>query len=209
MRLAILASGEGTTLQSIVDAMHSRALKAEIVMVISNNKNSGALSRARASGLPAMHLSGMTHPGLAELDRAVCSALITSQADVIVLAGYLKKIGPLTLRRFRKAILNTHPSLLPRHGGRGMYGRRVHEAVLACADHETGVSVHLVDAEYDTGTVIAQTKTRIGRSDTVETVEARVQSLERQLLCETLQRISAGSLVLGSHNSGQSRPVGT
>jgi phosphoribosylglycinamide formyltransferase-1 len=205
MQIAVLASGEGTTLQSIIDAVHSHRLNAEIALVISNNKNSGALSRARANGLPAAHLSGITHPDFAELDRAICSALVASRSDVVVLAGYMKKIGPLTLRHFSRAILNTHPSLLPRHGGQGMYGRRVHEAVLGSGDLEAGVSVHLVDAEYDTGPVLAQSKVPVERNETVQTLEGRVQSLERQFLCETLQRIASGDLVLGSNFSSSRR----
>ena len=205
MRIAVLASGEGTTLQCIIDAVHSHTLNAEIALVISNNKISGALGRARASGLPAVHLSGITHPDYAELDRAICSALVASRSDVVVLAGYIKKIGPLTLDRFSGAVLNTHPSLLPRHGGRGMYGRRVYEAVIASGDLETGVSVHLVDAEYDTGRVIAQTRLPVERNDTVQTLEVRVRSLERQFLCETLQRIASDDLVLGSNYSSRGR----
>lgn len=208
MRIAVLASGEGTTLQSIIDAVHLHTLNAEIALVISNNRDAGALSRARANGLRVAHLSGITHSDFGELDRAICSALVASRTDLVVLAGYMKKIGPLTLGRFSGAILNTHPSLLPRHGGQGMYGRRVHEAVLASGDLETGVSVHLVDAEYDTGPVLAQTRVPIARNETVQTLEARVQTLERQFLCETLQRIASGALLLGSNfsSSGRSEP---
>jgi len=205
MRIAVLASGKGTTLQSIIDAVHSRTLNAEIAVVISNNRNSGALGRAQANGLPTAHLSGITHPDFAELDRAICGALVASRSDVVVLAGYMKKIGPLTLAHFSGAILNTHPSLLPRHGGQGKYGRRVHEAVLASGDLETGVSVHLVDAEYDAGPVLAQTKVPVERNETVQALEVRVQILERQFLCETLQRIASGALVLCSNLSSSGR----
>jgi phosphoribosylglycinamide formyltransferase-1 len=196
MRIAVLASGEGTTLQSIVDAIRARRLDAQVVLVVSNNRNSGALERAAAAAIPTAHLSGVTHPDPDKLDQAICAALLKSRADVVVLAGYMKKIGRRTLEKFAGRVLNTHPSILPRHGGQGMYGRRVHDAVLASGDAETGVSVHLVDAEYDTGPVIAQTRVPVQAGIAVEQLEQAVQALERLFLCATLQRVACGQLAL-------------
>ena len=179
----------------MIDAIRSGRLNAEIALVISNNRDSGALHRAADNGLRTACLSAATHPDPCELDQAICSALVESQADIVVLAGYMKKIGPLALAAFSGRIINTHPSLLPKHGGKGMYGPRVYEAVLANGDSETGVTVHLVDAEYDTGPIIAQATLPVAANATVESLKREVQALERQVLCATLQRIAEGDIV--------------
>ena len=154
MRIGILASHEGTALQAIIDASIAGELPAQVVTVISNNRDSGALQRARAAGIAVHHLSSQTHPDPKVLDAAICRALI--EHGVVVFAGYMKRLGSQTLARFRGRVLNTHPSLLPKFGGQGMYGLHVHRAVLAAGEEKTGASVHLVNDEYDGGTVIAQ-----------------------------------------------------
>ena len=116
--------------------------------------------------------------------------LIDSGAEIVVLAGYMRKIGPRTLRAFHGRILNTHPALLPKFGGQGMYGLHVHRAVLAAGDAVTGASVHWVDADYDTGDVIAQREVAVEPGDTPETLAARVQTAERALLVDVLRRLS-------------------
>lgn len=196
IRVAVLASGEGTTLQALLDAIAQGALEATIVLVISNKAEAGALRRAHGAGVPTVHLSGTTDPDPAQCDVALCGLLHEYAVDLVVLAGYLKKIGPRTLKDFGGRIINTHPALLPRHGGSGMYGRRVHEEVLRCGDRESGATIHLVDAEYDTGRILAQVRVPVDPAHGVEGLERAVQRAERVLLCETLQRISAGELVL-------------
>ena len=110
--------------------------------------------------------------------------------DVAVLAGFMKKVGPRTLAAFGERMLNTQPSLLPKYGGKGMYGHRVHEAVLAAGESETGVTVHRVDGEYDHGVVLAQIRLPIHKDDTPHTLAARVQAAERTFLIETLHRVA-------------------
>jgi len=195
-RLAVLASHEGTVLQAVIDACARRALHWEIAVVISNNAESGALRRARAAGLRALHLSSRTHEEPAALDHAICGALRQHGVALVLLAGYMKKLGPATLAAFRGRIVNTHPALLPKHGGQGMYGLHVHRAVLAAGERTTGVSLHVVDADYDTGPVIAQTEVPVEPGDTAETLAARVQARERQFVVETLGKISVASLPL-------------
>jgi phosphoribosylglycinamide formyltransferase-1 len=202
MRIAMLASHEGSTVQAVIDAIAAGRLTARLCLVLSNNRNSGALVRASSAGIPTAYLSRATHPDATELDRAICSALERSRCDLVVLAGYMRKIGPSTLARYCSRILNTHPSLLPRHGGKGMRGRRAHEAVLASGDDETGVSLHLVDGEYDTGCVVAQAKLAIEAGESVESLETRVRALERKFLCDSLQRIAVGELCLGAAGQG-------
>lgn len=197
LRIAVLASGSGTTLQAVIDACESGKLDASVVLVISNNSGSGAMARARRHGIATLHLSGQTHAGSARLDQAIAAALDASAPDVVLLAGYMKKLGPHTLGAYRGRIVNTHPSLLPKHGGRGMYGGHVHAAVLAAGETETGISVHLVDDDYDTGRVLAQRRVAVEASDSPAELAQRVQSMERSFLVEVLQGIASGETGLG------------
>lgn len=188
MRLAVLASHAGTTLQAILDAIKARQLAAEVNLVISNNSNSGALARARNAGIETAHLSQARCGDT--LDADIAQRLQDSGCDYVVLAGYMKRLGPQTLERFNERIINTHPSLLPRHGGQGMFGRRVHEAVLAAGDTETGASVHFVAGDYDTGPLLAQRTVDVLPGDTADDIEAKVRAVERPLLIETLNALA-------------------
>jgi phosphoribosylglycinamide formyltransferase-1 len=198
LRIGVLASHEGTTLQSIIDACVQGRIDGHVVAVISNNSGSGALRRAAAAGIDTFHVSSVTHPDGDALDAAICDALQRARADVVFLAGYMKRLGPRTLAAFPSRVLNTHPALLPKFGGRGMFGDRVFEAVLAGGESESGASVHLVDAEYDTGTVVRQQRIRVVPGDTVESLKGRVQACEREAVVQTLATIASGELILGS-----------
>jgi phosphoribosylglycinamide formyltransferase 1 len=196
LRIGVLASHEGTTLQAILDACAAQEIAARVVTVISNNGGSGALRRAREAGAEAVHLSGKTHPEPDALDAAIIQALGASEVDVVMLAGYMKKLGPALLARYRGRILNTHPALLPKFGGHGMYGMHVHEAVLRAGETESGPSVHLVDEEYDTGRVLAQAQVPVEKNDAPETLAARVQECERRLVVAVLGQIANGEFAL-------------
>jgi len=191
-QIAVLASHAGTVLQAIIDGSAGGKLAADVCLIISNNSGSGAALRAERHQIPFQHLSGQTHPDPADLDAAIVDALVQRRADVVFLAGYMKKLGPRTLSQFRGRILNTHPALLPKFGGQGMYGARVHAAVIAAGERVTGVSVHHVEGEYDTGPVLAQCQVPVLPGDDVETLSARVQTRERQFVVETLDRIARG-----------------
>ena len=117
--------------------------------------------------------------------------------DVVVLAGYMKMLGPAVLSRYDGQVLNVHPALLPKFGGKGMYGRRVHEAVLAAGESVTGATVHVVDAEYDLGPVVAQREVPVLPDDTVESLSARVLEREHELLVQTLRKVATGEIDLG------------
>jgi len=198
LRIAVLASHEGTTLQSIIDACVQGRIDGRVVAVLSNNSGSGALRRAAAAGIETFHLSSSTHSSGDSLDAAIRGALQRARADIIFLAGYMKRLGPRTLAAFPARILNTHPALLPKFGGQGMFGDRVFEAVLAGGESESGASVHLVEAEYDTGAVVSQQRIRVFPGDTVESLKARVQACEREVIVKTLAAIASGELVLHS-----------
>jgi phosphoribosylglycinamide formyltransferase-1 len=197
-RIAVLASHAGTVLQAIIDACDTGQLPAEVCLILSNNSRSGAAQRAERHHIPFRHLSGQTHPDPEQLDRAIAGAIAEHGAEVVFLAGYMKKLGPETLARFRGRLLNTHPSLLPKFGGHGLYGARVHAAVLKAKEAVSGVSVHLVEAEYDTGPVVAQCEVPVLPDDTPESLSARVQSRERQFVVETLAAIARGEIELAA-----------
>lgn len=196
MNLGFLASGRGSNMQSVIDACASGRLRARPCVVISNNSQSGAIGRAKDENIPYRHLSSVTHPDPRHLDRAVRDELIQYQADLVVLAGYMKKIGPQTLAQFAGRIVNIHPALLPSFGGAGMYGIRVHRAVLASGATESGVTVHLVNAEYDQGPILAQRRVPVLPGDSPESLAWRVLEQEHSLLVETLEGIVQGRIVL-------------
>ena len=210
MNIGILASGGGTNLQAIIDAERTGTLGAHIVTVISNNSRSGALERARLAGIPQYHLSSVTHANADKLDRAICNILAASKADYIVLAGYMKKIGLKALETFQNRIVNIHPSLLPKYGGKGMYGIKVHQAVIAAGERMSGVTVHLVNERYDEGQVISQRTVDVEPSDTAETLQKRVLAIEHELYVDTLNRIATGEIkILESPSFHIIRPVDT
>lgn len=196
MNIAVLASHAGTTLQAVLDACASGELPAQVSLVISNNAESGALRRARAAGVDSRHLSGTNHPDPAALDQAIRDALSEARTEIVLLAGYMKKLGPLTLRTFAGRIINTHPALLPKFGGPGMYGMHVHRAVLAAGERISGATIHLVAGEYDTGPVLAQCSVPLLGGDTPETLAERVQTSERRLVVEVLKQIAQGNRAL-------------
>ena len=191
-------------MQAIIDACKQGQLEAEPRVMISNNSGSTALQRAKNEGIPAYHLSRKTHPGAGQLDIAITDTLVKHDVNIVVLAGYMKLLGPLTTSRFRGRILNIHPALLPKFGGKGLFGEAVHEAVLAAGERVTGATVHLVDERYDHGPVIAQSKVPVMSNDTLETLGGRVLEREHQLYVETLRKIGRGEIDLSTFRRGES-----
>lgn len=183
-------------MRTIVAASQDGTLKADLALLISNNRTSAALAWAADSGFPHVHLSPKSTGSEDALDQAHLGALKEAEVDLIVLAGYMRKIGPKVLAAYPNRILNIHPALLPKYGGQGMYGGRVHEAVIANQDTESGVTVHLVDGEYDTGPVVAQAKVPVLPEDTPEDLAKRVLAQEHSLYTETLIRIVSGEINL-------------
>ena len=196
VRLGFLASGRGSNMLAILNDCKAGKLDAEPAVVISNNAGAGALESARAAGIPAFHLSSATHEDESVLDNAITDTLKSNSVDWVILAGYMKKIGPKLLEEFQGKIFNIHPSLLPKYGGKGMFGIHVHESVLASGDTKTGVTIHLVDGEYDQGRVLAQERVPVEDGDTPEVLAARVLKLEHRLYSETLQGVIEGRISL-------------
>ena len=196
LRLGMLASHCGTNVQSVVQACGESCLAAEPALIISNNRDSAVLEFGRLRSIPSIWIGGAAYEDQALRDQAICTQLLSHGVNVVLLLGYMRKLGPATLGCFRNRVLNIHPALLPNHGGKGKYGIHVHESVLASGDTETGVSIHLVDAEYDQGPVIAQCRVSVLNGDTPATLQARVLAREHEFLVETLNMIVAGSIRL-------------
>ena len=182
-RLAVLASGGGSNLQALIDAHARGDLPAPIVLVISNRHDAGALERARRHGIPAVHV-GRKHP---DFEGRIIELLREHQVDVVVLAGWLSLIGPRLLAAFPQRVINIHPGPLPRFGGKGMYGRHVHEAVLAAKVASSGPTVHLVDEHYDEGPILAHVEVPVEAGDTPETLAERVLREEHELLWRVIR----------------------
>lgn len=190
-RLVALASHEGMTLQAILDACSRGSINADVALVVSNNSQCGAMQRAARANIATLHLSGKTHPDDDARDEAMLLALREAHADWVLLLGYMKKLGPRTLHAYDGHILNTHPALLPKFGGKGFYGRRVHEAVVAAQETQSGATIHLVGTDYDTGPLLAQVRVPVDPQDTPEALEFRVKIAEQALLIDTLAELIA------------------
>ena len=195
-RLGFLASSRGTNMQAIIDACKTGRLPAQPVVIISNNSDSGALSRARTEGIAGFHLGSRDYPDAEELDQKIVDTLQAHAVEIVILAGYMKKIGFKVLEAYPGRILNIHPALLPKYGGKGMYGMHVHKAVIANGDIESGVTIHVVDSQYDTGPILAQKKVVVESTDTAETLSRKVLAIEHELYVDTLNRILAGEIEL-------------
>lgn len=182
INLVVFASGNGSTLQAIIDAIKVNKLDAKINLVVSNNKNAFALERATNANIPTYIISSKK---MEDMDNELFEVLKNYDIDLIVLAGYLKMIGPKLLEKYK--IINTHPSLLPKFGGKGMHGMHVHQAVIDNKEKKSGVTVHFVNGEYDRGSIIRQTVVDVLETDDAESLSKKVQSAEKIQLIEVLQ----------------------
>ncbi len=194
--LGFLASHGGSNMQSIIDACKSGKLDAKPSCVISNNSGSKALERAQKEGVPYYHISSAKYPDPKELDRVIIEKFLKHDVDTVILAGYMKKLGKSVINKFRGRILNIHPALLPKYGGKGMFGNYVHEAVIKAGEKFTGPTIHLVDEYYDRGRILGQKKVPVLSGDTVEILAERVLEQEHILFPEVLQKIAIGEIVI-------------
>ena len=196
LAIGVLSSHGGTNLQTIIDSCKSGQIDAEVRVVICNNSKATAMERARREGIPCFHLSSKTHIKPEDLDVAITSTLVDHGVELVALAGYMKKLGHRTLDRYRRRVLNVHPALLPKFGGQGMYGLRVHQAVLDAGETVSGVSIHIVDEEYDHGPVVSELEVPILEDDTPESLAERVLAQEHILYSDTIEDIASGKIDL-------------
>lgn len=187
--LVVFASGSGTTLQSVIDAIDSGDLDARINLVVSDKESAYALKRAEDSDIPTYVINSKSKN---DIDDELCNVLKNYKIDLIILAGYLKMIGDNLINNYR--IINTHPSLLPKFGGKGMYGMKVHTAVFEAKEEFSGPTIHFVNNEYDKGNIIVQTKIEIQPTDTPDIICAKVQAIEKIQLVEVLKMFVCGEI---------------
>ena len=199
-RLLILASGTGTLFMSIVQSCKTKHLKAEVIQLISDHNQAPVLKKANKENISIKILNPKDFPSFSDWDEALYQHLKNQNPDLILLAGFVKKIGPKVLDFFKNRILNIHPSLLPRHGGHGMYGLHVHRSVLEAGDKKTGISIHLVSEEYDTGPILAQTEIPVSPKDTPESLQKKVKKVELTFYISTLKKILNGKILLKTNN---------
>lgn len=187
MKISFLASHGGSSAKHIISAIRARTLMGfEIGVLITNNKTTGIYPWCLENNIDVLHISSKTHPD--NEDGAIKEALLDAGTDIIVLSGYMKKIGAQTLSAFNNKILNIHPSLLPKHGGHKMYGDFVHAAVLAAGDVVSGASVQVINEVYDAGPVLLQKQVAVLADDTVASLGERVRAVEGELYINALKK---------------------
>ena len=193
-RLAVLVSGGGTTMQSIIDAIESGYLNAEVSMCVSSRRDVQAPERARKHHIPVAIIRPRDFNDAAAYDEALCAQLLEVNTDLIILAGYLSILGPKTMASFAGRIMNIHPSLLPAFGGKGFYGKLVHEKVLDYGCKVSGATVMFVDDQIDTGPIILQQSVDVLDTDTVETLTQKVSQIEKELYPLAIKLYAEGRL---------------
>ena len=198
INIAVFASGRGSNFRAVHKFLSSvEKPPACISICISNNPKPGAFEYAQAQSIPHQRLSPKMFPDAPEeYDRELQSLLASHKIDLILLAGYMRKLPPGVVEGYRGKILNVHPALLPKFGGKGMYGMNVHRAVIEAGELESGATVHIVDEEYDTGAIIAQQRIAIHPDETPESLAERVLSVEHELyprvVFEVAERLARG-----------------
>ena len=191
-RVAVLASGGGSNLQALIDRFNGGGSEAaRVELVVGSRAGIGALERAERAGVPALALDARALGADAFRD-ALAEALEEHRIDLVVLAGWLQLVPLEVVKRYHGRMVNVHPALLPAFGGKGMYGMRVHQAVIAAGVRVSGATVHLVDERYDEGAIIAQWPVPVLPDDTAESLAARVLAVEHRILPLAVEALSAG-----------------
>lgn len=188
IRIAVLVSGKGrgTNMQSIIDACNSGKINGKVALVLGVNEEAPAMQRAKSQGINTVAISPKAFETVEAYDDAVFSALQENRIDLICLAGYMRLLGQHIIDTYRNRIMNVHPALIPSFCGKGMYGHHVHEAVIARGVKYTGVTVHLVDEQYDNGPIILQTVVHVEDDDTPDSLGDRVLKFEHKTYTDAI-----------------------
>jgi phosphoribosylglycinamide formyltransferase-1 len=192
LRIAVLLSGSGTSLENLLEHIDSGAVPGRVEIVIASKEKAFGLERARRRGIPAVAVVRKRHPEAGAFNDALHAALDDHEVDLVLLLGFLSPFE--TRGKFDGRTMNVHPALIPAFCGKGFYGHRVHEAVLEAGVKLTGATVHFVDAEYDHGPIILQEAVPVQDDDTPDTLAARVQASERRLVPEAVRLFAEGRL---------------
>lgn len=187
-RIGILSSYNGSGFDTIQKAIENKELDAQVVVVISNNTTAKVLEKANEKDIPNFIINSKRFPN-ENLDDKITYLLEEFKCDYIFLSGYMKKLEKNLVTTFENRILNSHPALLPNFGGKGMYGRYVHEAVIKSKEEHSGVTIHFVNEHYDEGEFILQKELTLGKNETVDSLEEKIKNLEAVAIVEALQKI--------------------
>lgn len=196
MNIAFFASYNGSAAHAITDACLNGDLIASPVLLMTNNPDAKAIEWAENKGLKTIVLNNKTHPDPIDLDKAIASKLKENKINIACCSGYMKLVAPKTIEAVQGKILNIHPALLPKYGGKGMYGSYVHQAVKESNDTETGATIHLVNNEYDEGRIIAQKTIPLSPEDSAKDIENKVKDIEPKFYVETIKKILKGDITL-------------
>lgn len=192
-KIGILASYNGSGFETIQKAILDKKLDAKIVVVITNNTNAGVLEKAESYNIPYFIVNDKRYPGQ-NIDDKIARLLVEFDCDYIFLSGYMKKIESNLLNSFPNKIINTHPALLPSiYGGKGMYGRFVHEAVIKNGEKKSGVTIHYVNEVYDEGEKILVKELELSQNETVDSLEDKIKNLESIAIVEAFEKLLAKS----------------
>ena len=190
VKISILVSGGGSNLQAIIDNIENGSLQnAEIVQVISSREDAFALERAKRAGIKGVVISKEAFPDSDVLAKELIKVLENAGTDIVVLAGYMSILHEDVIKKYHGRMINIHPSLLPKFGGKGFYGIKVHEAVIAAGEKVSGATVHFVEYEIDTGEIILQREVPVKEGDDAETLAKRVLEVEHVIYTEALQKV--------------------
>ena len=190
-KIGILASYNGSGFQTIQKAIEETILDAKVVVVISNNSNANVLNVAESLNIPHFVINDKRYPGQ-DIDDKIARLLVEFGCDYIFCSGYMKMIGPKLIDSFPNKIVNTHPALLPsQYGGKGMYGRFVHEAVIKNAEEKSGVTIHYVNEKYDDGEIILTKALTLNADETVDSLENRIKDLENEAIIDAFKKLLA------------------
>ena len=205
--VALFASGAGSNAGALLDHRYTGTVRPHYRCLIGNNSGAPVMALARARRVPAYHVSRRTHPDRDAYLARLLEILALHDTELIVLAGYVKLLPAMIVRHWRGRILNIHPALLPRHGGRGMYGMAPHRAVLAAGERETGVTVHQVNEEYDGGPIVLQRRVPVRADDCAETLARRVLAVEHDTYWRAVEQVAAELAARRKHAGGARMPA--
>ena len=197
MNIAIFASHGGTDMQAIVDGCKQGKINADVKILICNNPDAYVVERAKNEEIPYEIVNAKTCGSEVGISDRILSLMQEYRIDMIFLAGYMRKMPIAVLEQYDNRIFNIHPALLPKYGGKGMYGIHVHEAVIAAGEKESGVTIHRVNSQYDSGEIIRQATVPVMEGDTPDSLAARVLEREHLFLVEVISDIADGKIQLG------------
>jgi formyltetrahydrofolate-dependent phosphoribosylglycinamide formyltransferase len=196
MRCAVFASGGGTNFQALLDKKKSGHLHVDFVLFVGNNSKAMSFQRARKADIPTVHIASSHFSDPVQYQRELLKLLKDHKVEFIILAGYMKKLPAVLIKAYHNRISNIHPALLPAFGGKGMYGKYVHQAVLDYGAKLTGVTVHLVDEEYDNGPIVLQRTVKVRDDDTAETLAERVLKVEHDSYWRAIEALAQGRITI-------------